>query len=139
VPEVPEFRLHHVAVAVRSIEHAVGLFRDALAGDDLGGGQEPGRGEGGWRWRQVGYPGGGRVELLEPVGEGFLSRFLQARGEGLHHLTFRTEDLEGAVERLRRRGYELVDVDLADPRWKEAFLRPSQAHGTLIQLAEIED
>jgi methylmalonyl-CoA/ethylmalonyl-CoA epimerase len=135
---VPEFRLHHVAVAVRSIDPALILFRDALAGSDLGGGREPGRGDGGWRWRQLGYPGGGRIELLEPDGEGFLTRFLEDRGEGLHHLTFRTDDLEGAVQRLQGRGYELVDVDLADPRWKEAFVRPSRAHGTLIQLAEIE-
>ena len=33
-------------------------------------------------------------------------------------------------------GYELVDVDLDDPDWKEAFLRPSKAHGTLIQIAQ---
>jgi methylmalonyl-CoA/ethylmalonyl-CoA epimerase len=136
---VPEFRLHHVAVAVRSIDPALGLFRDALEGSDLGGGEEPGRGDGGWRWRQVGYPGGGRVELLETDGDGFLSRFLADHGEGLHHLTFRTDDLGVAVERFRRRGYELVDVDLADPRWKEAFVRPSRAHGTLIQLAEMEE
>jgi methylmalonyl-CoA/ethylmalonyl-CoA epimerase len=135
---MPEFRLHHVAVALREIEPALGLYRDALGGRDLGGGEEAGRGDGGWRWRQVEYPGRGRIEMLEPRGEGFLTRFLRSRGEGLHHLTFRTDDLRSAVDRLRRAGYELVDVDLEDPRWKEAFLRPSSAHGTLIQLAEID-
>jgi methylmalonyl-CoA/ethylmalonyl-CoA epimerase len=136
---MPEFRLHHVAVAVRSIDPALRLYRDALSGEDLGGGEEPGRGDGGWRWRQVAYPDGGRVELLEPTGDGFLTRFLDARGEGLHHVTFRTDDLRAAVRRLEERGYELVDVDLEDPRWREAFLRPSSAHGALIQLAEISD
>jgi methylmalonyl-CoA/ethylmalonyl-CoA epimerase len=133
---MPEFRLHHVAVALRSIEPALRLYRDTLDGRDLGGGDEPGRGDGGWRWHQVEYPGGGRIELLEPRGEGFLTRFLASRGEGLHHVTFRTDDLRSAVDRLREAGYELVDVDLEDPGWREAFLRPSGAHGTLIQLAE---
>lgn len=136
---MPEFRLHHVAVALRSIDPSLRLYRDALGGEDLGGGEEPGRGHGGWRWHQVGYPGGGRVELLEPRGEGFLTRFLDARGEGLHHVTFRTDDLRAGVRRLRNDGYELVDVDLEDPRWREAFLRPSSAHGVLIQLAEISE
>ena len=40
-----------------------------------------------------------------------------------------------AVGELERRGYELVDVSLDNPNWKEAFLRPSTAHGTLIQVA----
>ena len=76
-----------------------------------------------------------KSNLLEPLGEGFLSRFLDRRGEGLHHITFKTDDIEGAIEEIKRRGYELVDVDLDDPDWKEAFLRPSKAHGTLIQVA----
>jgi methylmalonyl-CoA/ethylmalonyl-CoA epimerase len=136
---MPEFRLHHVAVALRSIDPALKLYREALGGEDLGGGEEPGRGDGGWRWHQVAYPGGGRVELLEPRGDGFLTRFLHDRGEGLHHVTFRTDDLQAGIRRLREHGYELVDVDLEDPRWREAFLRPSSAHGVLIQLAEISD
>lgn len=37
---------------------------------------------------------------------------------------------------MEAQGYELVDVSLDDPHWKEAFLRPSGAHGTLIQLAQ---
>jgi methylmalonyl-CoA/ethylmalonyl-CoA epimerase len=133
---MPEIRLHHVAVALRAIEPALHLYRDALGGRDLGGGEEIGRGDGGWLWRQVGFPGGGRVELLEPRGEGFLTRFLDSRGEGLHHLTFRTDDIRAAIDDVRRAGYELVDVNLVDPDWREAFLRPAGAHGTLIQLAE---
>jgi catechol 2,3-dioxygenase-like lactoylglutathione lyase family enzyme len=133
---MPELRLHHVAVALRAIEPALRLYRDALGGRDLGGGEESGTGDGGWVWRQVGFPGGGRVELLEPRGPGFLNRFLDSHGEGLHHLTFRTDDIRAAIDDVRRSGYELVDVDLNDPDWREAFLRPSGAHGTLIQVAE---
>ena len=50
-------------------------------------------------------------------------------------MTFKTDDLEAAIEHVKGLGYELVDIDLESKHWKEAFLRPSGAHGTLIQLA----
>jgi len=124
--------LDHVAVAVRSIKAALPLFRDALGGEYLMGGDQGGT----WRWIQLRYPGGGKVELLEPLGDGFLSRFLEGHGEGLHHVTFKTDDIAAAIAQVEGLGYELVDVSLEDPHWKEAFLRPSKAHGTLIQLAQ---
>lgn len=124
--------LDHTAVAVHSIKAALPLYREALGGEYLMGGDHP---DGSWRWIQFRYPGGGKVELLEPLGEGFLSRFLERHGEGLHHMTFKTDDLEGAIAQVEGQGYELVDVNLDHPHWKEAFLRPSKAHGTLIQIA----
>jgi methylmalonyl-CoA epimerase len=129
---MPEYRFDHVAVATRAIRPALPLFRDALGGDYLMGGDVDAT----WRWLQLRYPGGGKVELLEPLGDGFLSRFLDKRGEGLHHVTFKTDDIDAAIGDLRGRGFELVDVNLGDPHWKEAFLRPSRSHGTLIQIAQ---
>jgi methylmalonyl-CoA/ethylmalonyl-CoA epimerase len=129
---LPEFQLDHVAVAVNSIKPALSLYRDALGGQYLMGGDA---GES-WRWLQIRYPGGGKVELLEPTGEGFLSRFLERHGEGLHHVTFKTDDIRAAITQVEGSGYELVDVNIDDPHWKEAFLRPSKAHGTLVQIAQ---
>jgi methylmalonyl-CoA/ethylmalonyl-CoA epimerase len=128
----PRLELDHVAVAVRSIKAALSLFRDALGGEYLMGGDQ----DGSWRWVQLRYANGHKVELLEPLGEGFVSRFLDRHGEGLHHITFKTDDIRAAIARVEELGYELVDVNLDDPHWKEAFLRPSKAHGTLIQLAQ---
>jgi methylmalonyl-CoA epimerase len=129
---VPKLDLDHVAVALRSIKPALALYRDALGGEYLMGGDASGT----WRWIQLRFPNGGKVELLEPLADGFLTRFLERYGEGLHHITFKTDDIRGAIADLEARGYELVDVDLDDPGWKEAFLRPSKAHGTLIQVAQ---
>ena|SRR5947209_5316042 len=129
---MPKLELDHIAVAVHSIKSALTLFREALGGEYLMGGDQGGS----WRWLQLRFPGGGKVELLEPLGDGFLARFLDRHGEGLHHITFKTDDLEAAIAQVEQGGYELVDVDLSDPDWKEAFLRPSKAHGTLIQLAQ---
>ncbi len=128
---MPSFDLDHVAVALRSIKSALPLYRDALGGEYLMGGDA-----GTWRWIQLRFPGGGKVELLEPLGEGFLARFLERHGEGLHHVTFKTDDIREAIEELERAGYELVDVSIDNPDWREAFLRPSKAHGTLIQIAQ---
>jgi methylmalonyl-CoA/ethylmalonyl-CoA epimerase len=129
---MPEFRLDHVAIAVHAIKPALMLYRDVLGGEYLMGGDQ----DGGWRWLQLRYPNGAKIELLEPLGEGFLSRFLESRGEGLHHITFKTDDIHAAIAELEERGFELVDVRLDNPHWKEAFLRPSKTHGTLVQIAQ---
>lgn len=129
---MPELRFDHVAIAVHSIKDALVLFRDTLGGEHLMGGEVADS----WRWFQLTYPGGGKVELLEPLADGFVSRFLESRGEGLHHITFKTDDIEWAIERVSGRGYELVDVNTTNEHWKEAFLRPKGAHGTLIQIAQ---
>ena len=127
-----KLELDHVAVAVHSIKDALKLYRDALGGEYLMGERRRDT----WRWLQLRYPGGGKIELLEPLGEGFLTRFLEKRGEGLHHITFKTDDIHAAIAHLEGLGLELVDKSLDDPHWKEAFLRPSKSHGTLIQVAQ---
>lgn len=128
-----EFRLDHVAIAVNAIKPALRLFRNALGGEYLMGGDESGS----WRWFQLKYPGGGKIELLEPIApDGFISRFLERRGEGMHHITFKTDDIVAAIEKIKALGFELVDVNIDHPNWKEAFFRPAGAHGTLIQVAE---
>lgn len=128
---MPSFEFDHVAVALRSIKPALKLYREGLGGEYLMGADQ-----GDWRWLQLRYPGGGKVELLEPLGEGFLTKFLDSRGEGLHHVTFKTDDIEAAIAHLGGLGFELVDVNISHPHWKEAFLRPSRSHGTLIQVAQ---
>jgi len=127
-----KLELDHTAVAVHSIKAALPLYRDALGGEYLMGGEPDGT----WRWVQFRFPGGGKVELLEPLGEGFLSKFLDRYGEGLHHMTFKTDDIEAAIAQVQGQGYELVDIHLDDRHWKEAFLRPAGAHGTLVQIAQ---
>jgi methylmalonyl-CoA/ethylmalonyl-CoA epimerase len=128
---MPSFQFDHVAVALRSIKPALKLYREGLGGEYLMGADQ-----GDCRWLQLRYPGGGKVELLEPLGDGFLTKFLDRRGEGLHHVTFKTDDIEAAIAHLRGLGFELVDVNISNPHWKEAFLRPSRSHGTLIQVAQ---
>ncbi len=103
-----------------------------LGGSPAHGGSSPQYRFGQWR-----FEGGGRIEILEPRGaDGFLSRFLETRGPGIHHVTFRVPSLHDACGRARDLGYDIVGFDDSDPEWKEAFLHPKQALGIVVQFAE---
>jgi catechol 2,3-dioxygenase-like lactoylglutathione lyase family enzyme len=125
----------HVALAAPDVQPIVDLLVGELGGTALFGKEPPD-----FRWVLVRVgdgEAGMNLELLESTGDesSFLRRFLERRGPGPHHLTFKTDDLEKLIARVREAGYELVDVSLDDPEWREAFLRPRDAHGTIVQLA----
>lgn len=79
---------------------------------------------------------GGRLELMDATGPGFLRRFLDRHGAGPHHLTFTVPDVERAIERVERLGLTVVRTDLAHPPWRETFILPDAVHGVVIQLAD---
>ena len=134
VGELGVVALDHTAVAVRSIEAALPLYRDLLGGRPNGFERLSSKG---FMWLTLAYPNGSQVELLQPVGSGgFLSTFLERYGEGVHHLTFMVADVRRAVERAKVAGLRVVDEDFSDPRWQEAFISPRSAFGTIIQLAQ---
>ena len=130
----PTFDLDHLAVAVERQTDAWPRYAGDLAGEWLGGGATPG-----FAAAQVKYANGMKVEVLEPhqpEQNDFLRRFLDRRGPGPHHLTFKTDDIEAALRRAEGAGYRPVGVDLRDPFWKEAFLHPKDAPGIVVQLAQ---
>lgn len=129
-------RLDHVSIATRQISSLVPLIRDILGARFLMGATEEAQG---FRWAQFQFPGGGVIELLEPVGDsGFLHDFLAQRGEGLHHITLRVRDIAARAKELEAQGYKPVKPRFDNPVWKELFLHPKATHGVLIQLAESE-
>ena len=81
----------------------------------------------------------GSVELLEPLAaDTAVGRFLDRHGPGLHHIAYRTDDLEGDLERLDAAGLRLVD---REPRTgagghRVAFVHPSSTGGILVELVE---
>lgn len=77
-----------------------------------------------------------RVELLEPTGDGFLTRFLSKHGSGPHHLTFMVDDLPAAVARARDHGLSITGESYDYEPWQEAFILPTPATGCVIQLAQ---
>jgi methylmalonyl-CoA/ethylmalonyl-CoA epimerase len=136
--DTDQYVLDHVALAAADTSPALKLLTGQLGGTIIFGGAGPG-----FRPMQV-WMGdadgdGMSVELLEPwltEHNDFLARFVARHGAGPHHLTFKVPDLLAAVERFRAAGYGPVNIDVSDPEWKEAFLLPREAHGTVVQLAE---
>lgn len=125
-------KLDHVACGVPSIADAVPFLEGCL-------GARPHRGgpSADFRGAQWAFEGGGLLELIEPLGaeDGFLRRFLQARGAGIHHVTLKVPDLHAARARAQRAGYEVIGFSDSNPSWKECFIHPKQALGLVVQMA----
>lgn len=130
----------HVALAVRDLSAAAGFLR-MLGGEFLRGGDNP---RGGFRWVQFlfgepGEPKKSKIEALAPVAEDcFLWNFLNRRGEGVHHLTFRVSSVAEAARRAEEANLKVTGLRLAgEPDgWSECFLHPATAHGVVVQLAQ---
>jgi len=128
----------HVSVAVEDIEASQPLI-SLIGAQRIGGGTSR---RGGFAWAQYSLPGGGKIELIAPVDpdpQNFLRRFIDDRGEGLHHLTFKVYNLAQAVNAAQSLGFTITGIDDSHPAWKEAFVHPKSAHGVLIQLAEFPE
>ncbi|MEX0836970.1 MAG: methylmalonyl-CoA epimerase [Gemmatimonadota bacterium] len=80
----------------------------------------------------------GMIELLEPTGpDTTVGRFLAKRGPGLHHIAYRTPDIEAELERARARGLRLVDeTPRPGAHGLVAFLHPSSTGGVLMELVQ---
>jgi methylmalonyl-CoA epimerase len=126
-------RVAHIGIAVKSIDAALGFYRDVL-------GLEPDAPESAYGTTIVGLTlGDVHVELLEPHDPaGPVAKFLAKRGPGIHHVCYRVPDLDRALERCRAAGYRLIDQV---PRRgaggrRIAFVHPDAAAGILLELTE---
>ena len=130
-------RLSHVAIAVRSIGEVLPFYTDVMG---LGPAEIHDVPEQGVRVALLSVDEVA-VELVEPLDQqGAVARFLERRGEGLHHICFEVEDLPEELARLSRLGVELIN---AYPQHtgtrKIAFLHPRWTHGVLIELEAREE
>jgi len=83
--------------------------------------------------------GESRIELLEPTSpESTIARFLDKRGEGLHHVALHVNDLAGTVERLKAAGTRLIsdDIKIGAGGHLYVFVHPSSSGGVLLELVE---
>ena len=83
--------------------------------------------------------GPNKMELLEAHGEESpIARFIEKKGEGLHHIAFEVKDIEKEMERLRAEGFTLLSdapKKGADNKWV-AFVHPKTANGVLVELCQ---
>lgn len=125
--------LDHVGIAVRSLEtariySALGLSIDHVESVESQGVKTA--------FIRV---GDANLELLEPIGDDSpVGRFIDKRGEGIHHICFRVTNIEWHLENLKSQGYRLIN-DAPVPGahgCRVAFLHPSDGNGVLIELSE---
>ena len=91
----------------------------------------------GFRWTTFELGTSCLIEVIDPLeGDGFLQRFLEKRGEGPHHVTIQVDDIARVMAVLEEKGIEMFGYSEALSGWKEVFVHPKQAFGTLIQFAE---
>jgi len=126
--------LHHIGVAVARLDEAAERYR---AMGFAVGPPEVVETEG-VRLAFV-TSGDTRLELLEPLKpDGVIARFIEKRGEGMHHVAFRTPDIRAAMAGLRAKGLDVID---AEPRRGHggrlvAFVHPKSLHGVLFELVQ---
>ena len=127
-------KLDHIGIAVRSIEEAASAYRlmgftvqETVTLNDQG-------------VRVAVLPAGeSRIELLEPTNSNsVIQKFLERRGEGIHHVCFRVADLERKLDELKRGGAQILDQvpDRGYENRRVAFVHPKGTHGALIELVE---
>lgn len=82
--------------------------------------------------------GPGYLELLEPLEDGTVQRFLDREGPGLHHVAVRTDDIAAALETADRLGIDLIDDEPRPGAWghRVAFLHPKATGGVLVEFVE---
>jgi len=83
--------------------------------------------------------GESRIELLEPSSpDSTIAKFLEKRGQGLHHVALHVSDLAGTVERLKASGIRLIsdDIKIGAGGHLYVFVHPSSAGGVLLELVE---
>lgn len=126
-------KIHHIGVAVSSLEEALKFYRDVLGLPVHASATVEDQGV----KAALLTIGESEIELLEPLSlESPVGRFLQRKGEGLHHICFQTPDVAAELEGLKAKGVELVDQQ---PRRGLAgmicFLHPRASAGVLVELA----
>ena len=127
--------INHIGIAVKSIDEQRSFYEEALGAEFEGYEDVPSQKVkvGFFRVNDV------RLELLEPTQEDSpIAKFLEKRGEGLHHLAFTVNDIQARIDQLKKSGVRMIDET---PRkgahdMQIAFLHPKSSCGVLTELCE---
>ncbi len=128
-------KINHLGIATKGIDEALRFWRDALGLENVH--TEVVEDQ---KVRVAMLPlGESRIELLEPTSEDSpISKFLEKRGGGIHHIAVDVEDIEQALQKLKDRGMRLIDETprIGAEGCLVAFVHPSSANGVLLELVQ---
>lgn len=127
-------KVHHVGVVVRAIDDALPFWRDTLG---LHLHKLETIEEQGVKAALLSV-GDSEVELLEPVvNDNGVARYLESKGEGLHHICFQSDDVERDLAEMKAKGTEMIDqVTRVGIAGRICFLHPKAMDGALIELCQ---
>ncbi len=130
-------RIDHVAIIVRNIEQALAFYQDILGITPREIKEIPTE-QVRIAFLPMGGPGGSEIELIEPTNpDSSLARFLEKRGEGLHHICLEVDDIDAALVDMQAKGAPVLDKQ---PRLaaegRAVFLHPRGTNGVLLELVE---
>lgn len=128
-------KIEHIALAVEDLEAAIAHYRDVWGIEAV---------------HRERVEDQGVEEVMLPLGDSFLqllgatgpdtivARFLKRRGEGLHHIAYEVDDLDGTLATLKERGVRLIDEAPRQGARDQlvAFVDPKSNHGLLVELIQ---
>ena len=128
-------KINHLGIATKRIDEALKFWEDALSLENVH--TEVVEDQ---KVRVAMLPiGESRIELLEPISDDSpISKFLEKRGGGIHHIAVEVEDIEASLARLKEMGMRLIDET---PRFGAegclvAFVHPASTNGVLLELVQ---
>ena len=128
-------QIDHIGIAVKSLADAVRVYENVIGLKVSGYDQVDDQGV-----RVAMLPmGESRIELLEPTTPASpIEKFMAKRGEGIHHIAVRVENIEEALERFKAAGARLIDSvpRIGAHNTRIAFVHPASTHGVLLELVE---
>ena len=127
-----KMKIDHVAIAVNDVEESAKVYQQALGVNDV-------------EFETVESEGvkvaiihleNGRVELMQPTNDTSpIRKFLDKKGEGLHHMALDTDDIEGEVQRMEGCGIQFLGkIRPGSAGTKVTFIHPKSLHGVLAEL-----
>jgi methylmalonyl-CoA epimerase len=130
-------RIDHFAIIVRNIEQALVFYQDTL-GIVPSVIKEVPTEQVRIAFLPMGGPGGSEIELIEPINpDSSLAKFLEKRGEGLHHICLEVDDIDASLAEMQEKGAPVLDKQ---PRiaaeGRAIFLHPKGTNGVLLELVE---
>jgi methylmalonyl-CoA/ethylmalonyl-CoA epimerase len=128
-------KIEHIGIAVKNLEEANKTYAALFGAESYK--QEGVESEG--VLTSFFQCGPNKIELLEGTHpDSPISKFIDKRGEGIHHIAFDVEDIELEIARLQKEGFRLINEQ---PKWgadnkRVAFLHPKSSHGVLVELCQ---
>jgi methylmalonyl-CoA/ethylmalonyl-CoA epimerase len=125
-------KIDHIAIAVNDVEESSKVYQEALGVDNI-------------EFETVESEGvkvaiihleNGRIELMQPTNDTSpIKKFLEKKGQGLHHMALETDDIDGEVSRMESCGIQFLGkIRPGSAGTKVTFIHPKSLHGVLAEL-----